>query len=78
GETPLFRSSTETAMRAGAINGIVAEIMYYYSKLPDGTRLIITGGWGNEIAELLPIKAIVKPCLVSIGLNSILMYNETK
>ncbi|MBD5378705.1 MAG: type III pantothenate kinase [Bacteroides sp.] len=78
GETPLFGTSTETAMRSGAVNGIAAEIMYYYSKLPEGTRLIITGGWGNDIAELIPVKAIVKPCLVSIGLNSILMYNETK
>lgn len=78
GTTPLFGITTDTAMRAGAIHGIAAEIMYYYSKLPEGTKAVITGGWGNDIAALLPIKAIVKPCLVSIGLNSILMYNETK
>lgn len=78
GETPAFGVSTETAMRSGAVFGVVGEIMYYLSKLPDDTKLVITGGWGTDIARHLTVKATIKPCLVSIGLNSILSYNETK
>lgn len=80
GDTPGFGYSTETAMRAGAVRGVAAEIIYYLSLLPEDTRLILTGGWGKDIAAYLPerIKATVKLCLVSIGLNSILSYNETK
>lgn len=78
GETPLWGSTTETALRAGAVNGVIGEIMYYLSKLPQDTSLILTGGWGADMAKLLPVKAIVKPCLVSIGLNRILSYNEVK
>lgn len=80
GDTPEFGYSTETAMRAGAVRGVAAEILYYLSLLPGDTRLILTGGWGSDIARYIPknIKVTVKPCLVSIGLNSILSYNETK
>lgn len=78
GECPMFGYSTDTAMRAGAIRGVVAEIIYYHSKLPEGTKLILTGGWGNDLAKELPFKAIVKPCLVSIGLNRLISYNEKK
>lgn len=78
GETPQFGISTETAMRSGAVFGVVGEIMYYLSKLPSDTRLVLTGGWGTDIARHLTVRATIKPCLVSIGLNSILSYNETK
>lgn len=78
GFTPLWGESTETAMRSGAVQGVIGEILYYMSKLPEDATLITTGGWGKEMADLLPIKALVKPCLVSIGLNRILTYNENK
>ena len=78
GFTPLWGESTETAMRSGAVQGVIGEILYYMSKLPEDATLITTGGWGTEMAALLPIKALVKPCLVSIGLNRILTYNENK
>lgn len=78
GFTPLWGESTETAMRSGALQGVIGEILYYMSKLPEDATLITTGGWGKEMADLLPIKALVKPCLVSIGLNRILTYNENK
>ena len=77
GETPLLGVSTETAMRSGVVNGIKAEILFYLSQLPDNTRLIITGGWGADIARMLePVEATVIPGLVSFGLNRILLYNE--
>ena len=78
GFTPLWGESTETAMRSGAVQGVIGEILYYMSKLPEDATLITTGSWGTEMAALLPIKALVKPCLVSIGLNRILTYNENK
>ena len=79
GETPLLGVSTETAMRSGVVNGIKAEIFFYKSQLPSDTRLIITGGWGADIARMLePVKATVIPGLVSSGLNRILLYNENK
>lgn len=78
GETPAFGVTTETALRSGAVNGVIAEILFYHSRLQPGAKLILTGGWGSDMAEMLPVKATVKPCLVSIGLNSILTYNETK
>ena len=76
GETPLWGESTDTAMRSGAVNGVIGEILYYMSQLPADTTLILTGGWGTDMAKLLPIKAVAKPCLVSIGLNRILSYNN--
>lgn len=78
GNTPMWGESTETAMRSGAVQGVIGEILYYMSKLPEDATLITTGGWGEEMAKLLPIKALAKPCLVSIGLNRILTYNENK
>ncbi len=78
GPTPPFGNSTETAMRSGAVLGVVGEITYYLSQLPADTKLIITGGWGNDIASHISTKATIKPCLVSIGLNSILSHNEKK
>ena len=78
GETPLWGKTTEEAMRAGAVNGVIGEILYYMSQLPEGASLILTGGWGSDMAKLLPIKCVAKPCLVSIGLNRILSYNEAK
>ena len=78
GETPLWGKTTEEAMRAGAVNGVIGEILYYMSQLPENTSLILTGGWGVDMAKLLPIKCVAKPCLVSIGLNRILYYNENK
>lgn len=79
GETPLLGVTTETAMRSGVVNGIKAEILFYLSQLPEGTKLIITGGWGEDIARMLePVEATVVPGLVSFGLNRILLYNEDK
>ncbi len=78
GDTPQWGETTETAMRAGAVQGVIGEILYYMSQLPSDATLILTGGWGKDMAKLLPIKSVLKPCLVSIGLNRILFYNEDK
>lgn len=77
GETPVFGNSTETALRAGAINGVVAELLYYHSMLSPGASLLMTGGWASDIVRFIPqLKPQIVPMLVCIGLNRILSYNE--
>lgn len=76
GPAPLWGHSTETAMRSGAVNGVIAEITYYRSMLPDDTLVVLTGGWSADIADKLPFDAVVNQSLVLYGLNRILQYNE--
>lgn len=78
GDLPTWGYDTTTAMRAGAINGVVAEIEHYYGQLPAGSKVIITGGWAQAISPLLSIDHEIDPLLVNRGLNCILRYNETK
>lgn len=68
---------TPTAMRMGAIDGVVAEITHYADKLTSkNKKIILTGGDSRFISQRLPIAHEVVPDLVCIGLNSILLFNE--
>ena len=78
GETPLTGTDTATAMRAGAVRGVVAEIAYYRSQLPTDTRVVLTGGWAKHVGGFLDFPFTIDKCLVTKGLLSILLYNETK
>ncbi|WP_301385428.1 type III pantothenate kinase [uncultured Duncaniella sp.] len=78
GETPVFGTDTVTAMRAGAIRGVVSEIAYYRSRLPEGARVVLTGGWAERVSQFLDFPVTVDSCLVTKGLLSILHYNEDK
>lgn len=78
GEIPLFGTDTATAMRAGAVRGVVAEIAYYRARLGADTRIVLTGGWARHVSEFLDFDVTVDPCLVTKGLLSILLYNEDK
>ena len=78
GDTPLLGTDTATAMRAGAVRGVVGEIAYYRAMLPADTRIVLTGGWAHRVNEFLDFEATVDPCLVTKGLLSILLYNENK
>lgn len=78
GDTPQWGESTTTAMRSGAFNGVVAEVTYYHSLLPEGGLTLLTGGWSERVEQALEFKAILCPLLVNRGLNRILQYNETK
>lgn len=75
GDTPLWGYDTATAMRSGALRGIVAEIAYYRSRL-EAPMVVLTGGNAMEIAPLLDFEVEVDKNLVNKGLNSILLYNE--
>lgn len=78
GETRLWGNSTESALRSGAVNGVVAEISYYRSRLPHDAVVVISGGWGQELAARLDFETDYQECLVNRGLNDLLLYNEDK
>ena len=78
GETPLIGFDTATAMRAGAVRGVVAEIAYYRSMLPEHSQVVLTGGWAHHVSKFLDFAVTVEKCLVTKGLLSILLYNENK
>lgn len=69
-------TDTSSAMILGAIYGIVASISYYKSHLPEGTKVVMTGGWAQQLSQLCDFDVIVDPHLVSRGLNRILIHNE--
>lgn len=77
GDVSLWGNSTESALRAGAINGVIAELAYYRSRL-DKPVVVITGGAAQLVIDRLPFEHIFVPNLVSYGLNSIINYNENK
>ena len=78
GKSALWGIDTVSAMRAGALNGVVAEIEYYHARMPQNTVVALTGGSASHVAQLLNLKVEVIPHLVNEGLNCILRYNETK
>lgn len=63
-------------MRSGTVNGVLAEITYYRSKLPDDAVIVMGGGWGYELSQKLDFITDYQEGLVNRGLNEILIYNE--
>ncbi|MBD5210062.1 MAG: type III pantothenate kinase [Barnesiella sp.] len=76
GDTPVCGYSTDSAMRAGAFYGVVAEVKYYHTLLGGEGLTLLTGGWSEKVARALDIDAKLCPLLVNRGLNRILQYNE--
>lgn len=78
GPAPLRGHDTVTAMRAGAVRGVVAELMYYRHAAPDDATVVLTGGSAPLFVDngLLDFKFIYEPFLVMKGLNRISHYNE--
>lgn len=74
---PHFGTTTEEAMRSGAMQGVVAELMLY-SGFGRNRRLILSGGWAPEIAALLPADVTyeIYPHVVNFGLYRILTHNH--
>lgn len=69
---------TASAMILGAVYGILGAVTYYRNHLPDGTQVVMTGGWATELSKLCDFDVNVEQHLVSKGLNRILLYNEDK
>ena len=78
GELPEWGTTTDTAMRAGAYYGVIGEITYYASLMQPDARVILTGGWGKELCEMLKFDIDYQESLVNRGLYHIFEYNENK
>ena len=74
---PRYGTTTEEAMRSGAMQGVVAELMLY-SGFGRNRRLMLSGGWAPEIGALLPpdVNYEIHPHLVNFGLLRILTHNH--
>lgn len=77
GDCPRWGYDTETALRSGAISGVVAELRYYRSLLPvEDPKVLLTGGSADLVSSKAGFDLLVDHDLVSKGLNSIINYNE--
>jgi len=80
GDVPRWGYDTDTAMRSGAIRGVVGELQYYRHCLAaecgSDPAVILTGGSADLILPFITSPTIYEPNLVLIGLNRILDYNE--
>lgn len=77
GELPPYGVNTETAIRAGVINGIENEIEGYirnFCREQKNPKIFITGG--NSFRFLQNFEIIRNEALVETGLNTILNYNR--
>ncbi len=78
GEVQFTGTSSETALRSGAVNGIVYETEGYICRLAgmyDPLRIIFTGGDSDFFAKRVKNTIFVTYDLVVYGLNRILEYN---
>lgn len=82
GPLPPFGKDTDTAIRSGAINGAVAQVINAYRRAQhciSAQRVVLTGG---DAPLLLPLlqkilsPLTINPDLNAVGLYSILEYNE--
>ena len=77
-EVPFIGTSTESAILAGVVNGIVYEMDGYIeamkSKFED-IFVFLTGGHANYFEKRLKNHIFAEPNLLLIGLNRILEYN---
>ena len=73
---PSIGRNTVDALRAGAMHGVVAELLYY-SGYGRSRAIILSGGWAPEIAALFPadVQYQIVSHLVNFGLNHILHRN---
>ena len=80
GDVPRWGYDTTTAMRSGAIRGVVGELQYYRhclaAECDTDPAVILTGGSAELILPFITTPIIYEPNLVLIGLNRILDYNE--
>lgn len=68
--------NTRQAMVNGAVNGILAETLYYRSLLPPASAIVITGGDGESLASRFEFRVFYEPHLVTLGLNAIINFNN--
>lgn len=78
GNTPVWGQSTDEALRSGTLRGVAAELEYYRRQTGTDAVTVLTGGSVPILAaaRVLDFEYIHDPCLVHLGLYSILRYNE--
>jgi type III pantothenate kinase len=77
-EFPLLGNSTETAIRAGVLNGIIFEIEGYIDELKNKypqLTVVMTGGDAEFFAKHIKSNIFVDLNLIFAGLNRIIEYN---
>ena len=77
-DVPFIGTNTESAIRAGVVNGIVFEIDGYIDALKTNygdIYVYLTGGHSFYFEKRLKNRIFAAPNLVLIGLNRILEYN---
>jgi len=74
-DVPQWGTDTVSALRAGALEGVVGEILHYRNSAGAGAHIVVTGGQAPLILRHLPFQPITHPHLVSLGLYTILRYN---
>ena len=72
---PAMGNDTRSALLAGAVRGVVAELEYYHGCFGENTVAVLTGGYAEMVEPLLSFKPVIEPNLVCLGLNKILEYN---
>ena len=73
-KVPEKGTSTQTAIEAGVVNGIIGETMYYINRYPD-RKIIFTGGDAFYFATKIKCPIFVFSNPVVFGLNKILIHN---
>lgn len=80
GDVPMVGYDTDTAMRSGAVLGVVNEIDAMATKLRallGQLKVLLTGGAASRLNEYLSVdNCTIAPDLVLRGLNAIINYNE--
>lgn len=76
GDTPRWGYDTASALRSGAVRGVVGELQYYRHCLPADAATVLTGGGADLILPFITSPVTFEPNLVLIGLNSIISHNE--
>ena len=73
---PVWGNDTRSALIAGSVRGVVAELEYYRNSISPNAAVVLTGGDAEMISDLVSFKPIVEPNLVSLGLENIIRYNN--
>lgn len=81
GNTPLFGTDTETAIRSGVIQGMVNEIDGYIDRLRErypSLLIFLTGGDSQLFENRIKSSNFAEPNLVLLGLDRLFDYDKTE
>lgn len=78
GKAPVWGACTDEALRSGTLRGVAAELEYYRRHAGPEALTVLTGGSVPILAaaRVIDFDYIHDPCLVHLGLYSILRHNE--